>query len=158
MTPQERQQLISRYADGFAEVERALAGFPPESLSDHPIPGKWSAREIVQHLADSETTSAQRLRKLLVEDKPVITGYDQELWATRLQVQRSRDGACARRLPRRARHHTAAPRAHGRLRLGARGWHTESGRYTPEAWLTIYAAHAHGHAGQIRRLRAALGK
>jgi len=158
MTPQERQQLISRYSDGFAEVERALQGFPPDSLSAHPIPGKWSAREIVQHLADSETTSAQRLRKLLVEEKPVITGYDQELWATRLRYN-ERDMSPALEAFRAARSTT--------LQLLERmvaadwdreGWHTESGRYTPETWLNIYAAHAHGHASQIRRLREALGK
>jgi hypothetical protein len=33
------------------------------------------------------------------------------------------------------------------------GWHTESGRYSADTWLRIYAAHAHGHASQIRRLR-----
>ena len=38
------------------------------------------------------------------------------------------------------------------------GWHTESGPYTAETWLVIYAAHAHGHADQIRRLKAALAK
>ena len=36
------------------------------------------------------------------------------------------------------------------------GTHTESGRYTTENWLTIYADHAHNHAAQIRRLREAL--
>jgi len=36
------------------------------------------------------------------------------------------------------------------------GSHTESGRYTVENWLKIYAAHAHNHAAQIRALRAAL--
>ena len=36
------------------------------------------------------------------------------------------------------------------------GTHTESGRYTLEDWLRIYAAHAHNHAAQIRRLREAL--
>ncbi len=34
--------------------------------------------------------------------------------------------------------------------------HSESGSYTAEDWLTIYAAHAHNHAAQIRRLREAL--
>jgi hypothetical protein len=33
------------------------------------------------------------------------------------------------------------------------GTHSESGRYTTEDWLRIYAAHAHNHAAQIRRLR-----
>ena len=36
------------------------------------------------------------------------------------------------------------------------GTHTESGLYTTENWLTIYANHAHNHAAQIRRLREAL--
>jgi hypothetical protein len=38
------------------------------------------------------------------------------------------------------------------------GTHSESGAYTPEDWLKIYAAHAHNHAEQIRRLRAAVAK
>ena len=37
------------------------------------------------------------------------------------------------------------------------GWHTESGRYDAETWLNIYAAHAHDHAAQIRRLCEAPG-
>jgi hypothetical protein len=36
------------------------------------------------------------------------------------------------------------------------GTHSQSGAYTIENWLRIYAAHAHDHADQIRRLRAAL--
>ena len=31
------------------------------------------------------------------------------------------------------------------------GRHTESGRYTAEDWLRIYAAHLEGHAQQIER-------
>ena len=38
------------------------------------------------------------------------------------------------------------------------GWHTEHGLYTPTTWLQIYAVHAHNHAGQIARLKAALTK
>ena len=71
MTPQERNDLIAKYASGYDEVMNALNGFPADSLGAHPIPGKWSAREIVHHLGDSETTSAWRLRKLLVEDNPL---------------------------------------------------------------------------------------
>jgi hypothetical protein len=38
------------------------------------------------------------------------------------------------------------------------GWHSESGSYHTERWLEIYATHAHGHAEQIERLKAALAK
>ena len=72
MNSQERQALIAKYKEGYNEVTRSLEGFPPDLLTAHPIEGKWSAAEIVHHLADSETTSGLRLRKLLVEDRPLI--------------------------------------------------------------------------------------
>jgi hypothetical protein len=156
MSPQERQQLIERYADGYAEVARALEGFSEEHLSARPLPGKWTAREIVQHLADSESISAQRLRKLLIEDHPVIQGYDQERYAEQLRYN-ERELAPALDAFRAARATTAQILAKMSAEDWAReGWHTDSGRYSPETWLQIYAAHAHGHAEQIRRLRDAL--
>src|SRR5262249_40007126 len=90
MTTEERQRLISLYAEGYDEVAGSLDKFPPTALAAHPIPGKWSAVEIVHHLADSEMTSAIRLRRLLVEDRPVIQGYDEALFAVRLNYN-SRD-------------------------------------------------------------------
>src|SRR5712691_495788 len=88
MTAQERQELIGRYQDGYSQVAESLAGFPADALTAHPVTGKWSAAEIVHHLADSETTSGLRLRRLLVEDHPLIQGYDQEAFAARLNYNR----------------------------------------------------------------------
>ena len=153
MSPEERRQLIARYADGYQEVASALEGFPDDGLSARPLPGKWSAREIVHHLADSESISAQRLRKLLTEDKPIIHGYDQERYATLLRYN-ERDMAPALEAFRAARTTTAQILSSMSSADWEReGWHTESGRYTAETWLRIYAAHAHDHAAQIRRLR-----
>ena len=158
MSPTERQQMIDAYAQGFSEVTRALDGFPAERLSDHPIPGKWSARQIVHHLADSESISAQRLRKLLVEHHALITGYDQEEYARRLHYEDRKDLAPALEAFRAARENTLPLlQAMTDEDWTREGWHTESGRYTAETWLAIYATHAHGHAAQIRRLREAVG-
>jgi hypothetical protein len=156
MTPEERHVLIKQYADGYDEVIRALDNFPAESLGAHPIPGKWSAREIVHHLGDSETASAIRIRKLLVEDEPLIQGYDQDQFATRLHYN-ERDMAPALEAFRYARETTMQLLP----LLSEQDWqrsgtHSESGRYTLEDWLRIYAAHAHNHAAQIHRLRDAL--
>jgi hypothetical protein len=156
MTGEERGALIARYAEGVREVESALAGFPAAGLTAHPIAGKWSAREIVHHLADSETTSALRLRRLLAETRPVIAGYDQDLWAVRLRYN-ERDHAGAMAAFRAARENTLPLlEAMSEADWAREGWHTDAGLYTPETWLRIYAAHAHGHADQIRRLREAL--
>ncbi|HEY6403549.1 MAG TPA: DinB family protein [Blastocatellia bacterium] len=153
MTQAERKELIARYAAGYEEVISALEGFPKDKLTANLIPGKWSAAEIVHHLADSEMTSAIRLRRLLVEDHPVIQGYDEALFA-RLLRYNERDLAPALEAFRGARATTAQLLD----RMTEEDWrregtHTDSGRYTTEDWLKIYAAHAHGHADQIRRLR-----
>ena len=158
MQTEERQALIDRYAAGFDEVKSALEGFPEEMLTAKPFAGKWSAAEIVQHLADSEMTSALRLRKLLAENFPVIFGYDQDTYATRM-FYNERDIAPALDAFRGAR----ATSLQLLQRLSEtdwerEGWHTEHGRYTVEKWLEIYAAHAHGHADQIRKLRQAVSK
>ena len=156
MTHEERQALIEQYKAGYEEVARSLEGFPEAALSEHPLPGKWSAREIVQHLADSEMNSAIRLRKLLTEESPQIQGYDQEEYAARLRYN-ERDIAPALDAFRGARATSAqlldAMTDEDWSRAGT---HSESGRYTAEDWLRIYATHAHGHASQIRRLREAL--
>jgi hypothetical protein len=39
MSPEERKQLIGRYADGYQEVVAALEGISEEGLSAHPVPG-----------------------------------------------------------------------------------------------------------------------
>lgn len=158
MTSDERHELVSQYKSGYDEVARNLEDFPTDMLTAHPIAGKWSAAEIVHHLADSETTSALRLRRLLVEDRPLIQGYDQNEFAAKLHYN-EREIAPALEAFRGARSTT------GQLLdlmteedWRREGTHSESGSYTTEDWLRIYAAHAHNHAAQIGRLRAALAK
>ena len=158
MNAAQRQKLIERYRAGHAEVVRALEGFPPAKLMTRPFPGKWTAAEIVHHLADSETQSGIRLRKLLAEAHPVIQGYDQERWAEVLFYQ-SRPIEPSLQAFRYARETTAQLFEHmSEADWRKLGWHTESGSYHTELWLQIYADHAHGHAEQIQRLKAALTK
>jgi hypothetical protein len=154
MNADERRKYIARYREGPQAVADALRGAAEHELDARPAPGKWSAREIVHHLADSEMTAAIRLRRLLAEDQPQIQGYDQEEFARRLHydrpIQPSLDAFRA------ARESTAAILDRMAEADWAReGTHSESGRYTVERWLEIYAAHAHTHAEQIRRARAA---
>ena len=156
MTPEERKELIAKYAAGYDEVTSALGGFTAETLTAHPLPGKWSAAEIVQHLADSEMISAIRLRRLLVEDNPAIQAYPEAVYADRL-FYNERDIAPALNAFRAARTTTVQLLE----RMTEEDWqrtgtHSESGAYGTEIWLKSYAAHAHDHAGQIRRLREAL--
>ena len=148
----QRRQLVQQYREGYAAVVAALEGATDAELDRRPGPGKWTAREIVHHLADSEMTSAIRLRRLIAEDNPVIVGYDQEEFARRLKYDRPIAASLA--AFKAARETTAEILDLLTEAEWARtGTHSESGAYSVGTWLEIYAVHAHGHADQIRRAR-----
>jgi hypothetical protein len=148
MDVKERERLIALYRDGYRAVVEVLHGATEEQLSASPGPGKWSAREIVHHLADSEMTSAIRLRLLLAVDRPTIHGYDQDVFAQRLHYDRPHESSLE--AFRYARECTAQLLD----RLTESDWlregtHTEAGSYSVTRWLEIYGTHAHSHARQI---------
>ena len=155
MTPQERAALIKQYKEGYRQVAEAISGISEQELDFRRAPGKWSAREIVHHLADSETTSAIRLRRLLVEFNPYIQAYDQDEFAKKLQYSKRPVGPALKALD-------AAIETTSQVLdlMTADDWkrsgeHAEMGPYSTEIWLQVYAAHARNHADQIRQNRAA---
>jgi hypothetical protein len=157
MQPDERQLLMAQYKDGYRVVAEALLKITPEELDAKPGPDKWSARQIVHHLADSEITAAVRFELLVAEDRPAIKGYDQERFAHRLHYERPHEGSLE--LFRAVRASTAELMAC----LSEADWlregtHSELGRFGLDTWLRIYAPHAHRHADQIRIARGAANK
>src|SRR5260370_32810580 len=152
MTPSERKTLIDQYNDGYRVVSEALTGADDVDLDARPAPGKWTAREIVHHLADSEMTSAIRLRWLLAVEKPSILGYDQDEFARKLHYDRPIEASLD--AFKAARRTTAEILERMSEAEWAReGTHSEHGAYTATRWLEIYAGHAHQHAEQIRVAR-----
>ena len=70
--------------DSPAAARRAVAGLSTVQLRTPEAPGKWSIAHVLRHLADSEVVWGWRMRLILAQDRPPITGYDQDLWADRL--------------------------------------------------------------------------
>ena len=153
MKAQERRELIERYRAGHAEVVDALRGITEHELDKTAGDDPWTARMVVHHLADSEMTSAIRLRRLIAEDNPVIPGYDEMEFARVLYyTDRPIEGSLD--MFRLARETTA--QILDRLtdaQWERTGTHSASGPYSVKDWLVIYANHGHDHANQIRRVR-----
>jgi hypothetical protein len=154
MDAETRKTLIDQYKDGYRFVVEALLGASDAELDARPAPGKWTAREVVHHLADSEMTAAVRARLLVAVDRPQIAGFDQDEFARRLHYDRPIEASLE--VFKAARRSTAELLE----RLKEEDWiregsHTEHGRYTLERWLEIYASHAHKHAEQILVARGA---
>jgi hypothetical protein len=152
MDTNERAQLIRRYRAGHSAVLEAFKGITDDELDRSAEPGEWTPRQVAHHLADSEMMSAIRIRRLLTEDKPVLYAYDEKAFAEKLtsdrpiqpslEAMRWARETCAQLMERMTEDDWHIV-----------GTHSESGRYTPEDWLRIYAAHGHDHAEQIKRAR-----
>jgi hypothetical protein len=149
-----RTALIERYRTGTADVEAALTGITDEELDRQPAdPDEWTARQVAHHLADSEAQAYVRLRRLIAEDDPLIVGYDEPEWARRLHYDRPIASSLAVLGAVRAASLELLERLTDE-EWARTGTHSESGSYSVDEWLGIYAGHSHDHADQIRAARA----
>jgi hypothetical protein len=152
MEKTERDHLIERYAEGPYALREALSKAPAAMRKWRPEPNEFSVHEIIVHCADSETNSHGRIRYVLAEDNPTITGYDPDNWAKTFDyMDHPLDAAL---LTVEAVRANTVPILH-RLKdadWAKAGTHSESGPYSAEDWLRIYSAHCHDHAAQIERV------
>ncbi|MDQ6691604.1 MAG: DinB family protein [Candidatus Dormibacteraeota bacterium] len=149
LTEERRNELLERYREGPRVIEAALRELSPEQM-DNSHEG-WTPRQVIHHVADSEMTSAIRLRRLIAEDRPRIEGYDQELFAKELYygerpVEASLTAISGARASSASLLDCLTPEQWRR-----EGTHSELGAYSVERWLEVYTDHCHDHADQIRR-------
>ena len=138
-----------KIASATTVVEEALT---QGSDLDNRATDGWSARMVVHHLADSETSSYSRLRSLLAEKTiPTLVGYDEGNWAITpalgYQTFDIKNSLAVYKAVRASsldvlNQITVAD-------LAKEGLHSERGKYTLADWLRIYAKHPVDHAEQI---------
>jgi len=128
-----------------------------EQLGTPEAEGKWSAAGVLQHLADSELVWGYRLRKVLAEDRPALTGFDQDLWAGRLGYADA-DPATALALFAALRSANLAllEQASG-SDLERVGIHYERGEESVRHMMRLYAGHDLVHRRQLERIAATVG-
>jgi hypothetical protein len=138
-------------------LARELAAFPAEQLRTPEAPGKWSAFTVFAHLADTELVSSFRLRMILAHDRPQLTAYDQDLWATRLHYDRTTPEENLQRFTalRTANIHLfGSATDEERARVGLHG---ERGEESVDRLCRLVAGHDRAHLRQLARIRAAVG-
>ncbi len=73
-------EVIGKTAFRLAESIRRRRG---AGMLDAPwAAGKWSARQVLAHMADTEIMFAARLRQAIADDNHVIQPFDQNAWST----------------------------------------------------------------------------
>jgi hypothetical protein len=150
-------QLIDDYAAGPQTLRQAVSGMTREQLVARPVPGKWSTLEVVCHLADFDPIIADRMKRIIAEDRPKILGADEKRFAAALAyhdrdveeeltiVEKTRQqmARILRKLP-----------AEAFQRVGE---HSERGPLTLEQMVLLATRHILHHVKFVAEKRQALG-
>ena len=80
-------QLLQQYEQGSELLRAAVSRAQENQYGLHPVPGKWSIRQVVCHLADFEPIYADRMKRVLVEDNPTMFGGDPDVFASGLHYE-----------------------------------------------------------------------
>ncbi|HEY2806471.1 MAG TPA: DinB family protein [Gemmatimonadales bacterium] len=139
-----------------AEVRERVKGLSPAQLQRPEAPGKWSVHELVSHLADSEVVFGWRLRVVIAQDRPTITGFDQDAWVTRVRGAYPDSASAIQQIAVLREGHVAlltslAPEDWERI-----GMHAERGPESVALMARLYAGHDLVHLSQLDRIRTAV--
>lgn len=148
----EGKQPLAVLADTARALERLIDGVPASELRKRPAADKWSAGEILAHLADAEIVIAFRLRVILGAPGAAIAAYDQDSWVT--------SGHYEKRDPRRSVEQFRVVREANLALLESLtpgqwqqyGIHSERGQETIEHIIRMTAGHDINHLRQIERI------
>ncbi len=145
---------VLRSTDG--SLRRSLEGLSDRQLGEPERAGKWSTRQVIRHLADSELVWGYRLRLVLAQDRPVLTGYDQDLWAERLRYEESRIEEALQEFSVLRRSNLGLLGHSSADDLKRVGVHAERGEESIEHMIRLYAGHDLLHLAQLDRIRRAI--
>lgn len=89
------QALIEDYFHGAGKLRQAIRGLTHDDLLAYPVPGTWSIQQIVLHLMDSDLILAERMKRVIAEDNPTLTGFDESKFVKNLcyDAQSAEDAA-----------------------------------------------------------------
>lgn len=150
-------QLLENYLAGIDAIRQAIAGMSPEQLRARPVPGKWSTLEVVCHITDFEPIYADRMKRILAEDRPTLPAGDENRFAASLAYGQRDVGEELAIIENTRRQMARILRAQKPDVLDRVGMHSETGPRTLEQFLVGITNHIPHHVKFILDKRRALG-
>jgi uncharacterized damage-inducible protein DinB len=151
--PERRAEFIQTITDLPEKINEAVKGLSDEQIDTPYRPGGWSVKQTIHHIADSHMNSYCRFKLALTEDEtPTIRPYYEDRWAelpdSRLPIDSSLaiiDGI--------HRRWAAMLNAMSDSDFDKRFNHPESGEWTLDGALALYAWHSLHHTAHVTTLR-----
>lgn len=150
-------ELVENYLAGVQTLRDAVAGMTREQLLARPVPGKWSTLEVVCHLADFEPILADRMKRIIAEDRPALLGADEKRFAAALAYHHRELEEELALIEKTRRSMARILRTLPEEALARVGEHNERGPLTLEKMLQGAIDHVPHHVRFIHEKRRALG-
>ena len=138
-------------------MEDAVRGAAPYIMDNAPAPGKWTIRQILCHLTDSETVAATRFRMFVAQPGSLLKAYDQEKWADTLGYANMPLEDTLRCFVAVRRNTVNMLRALPLQAWERKAVHEERGEGDLFGQVEHNAKHAETHAGQVMNIRNKAG-
>jgi hypothetical protein len=156
----ESLETIDNYLAACDSVRAAFAGMTHEQMIARPVPGKWSALEVLCHLVDTDLATATRVRATLMSDCPRLRASSREEMTTILALE-ARDAGEAMALFQTIRNQTArilraVPGSLDRQALLVKAGGEEAAR-TVGQFISGITQHVTHHLAFVHEKRRALG-
>jgi uncharacterized damage-inducible protein DinB len=160
MTPYSEQlgerDPLTVLAETPRRVRELAATLGPDGLNRPYAPGKWTARQILAHLAHVELTFGTRFRQAVTLDKYVVEPFDQDQWMAREPLPEGNDvieALCGLRQWNLAFFRSLTPAEQARTFQ-----HPERGTLSVGWLLELMAGHDLNHLAQIEMIASGVGR
>ncbi len=150
-------ELIDSYAAGPGELRAAIAGMTVVQIDAAPIPGKWSTRQVICHIADFEPVYVDRMKRALAEEEPTVFGGDPDAFAARLAYEQRDIEEELQMIESVRRHMARILRTLPASAFQRKVIHSEAGPITLQQLLSNITNHIPHHIRFIEEKRAAMG-
>jgi hypothetical protein len=144
------------FADLVPRLRATLVEVGDVDLEAPEAPGRWSIRNVIDHLVDGDIVLAFRTRMVLAHDNPPLASYDQDLWTQNLARTRGTIDEALEELEVVRGMNTRLFQSLSETELQRTGLHSERGPESLDRMLKLYAGHDCRHLRQIRRIAEAV--
>ena len=152
LTAEKRAEFIQTIKDLPKKIAAAVEGLSENQLETPYRPEGWTVRQTVHHVADSHINSLCRFKLAMTEENPTIRPYYEDRWAELADNQLPVDISLS-----------ILEGVHARWTVLLESMtdedfqktliHPDSGDWTVEQFLGLYAWHSLHHTAHITRLR-----
>jgi hypothetical protein len=152
-SPDVRAAAIAAIGSLPAEIRAAASALPADRLETPYREGGWTARQVINHVADSHVNAYIRFKLTLTEETPPLKPYEEQIWAE-LVDGKTADPAISLGI---------LDGIHARLHqvlvsltpshFARTAHHPQHGAVTLDWMLRLYAWHGRHHIGHLRLVR-----